>query len=62
MQTTLSRVKKQDKLSCKGELVTSLVRVNTSALEDYERLHQNIVCDTIKKWPFQKISYTFNAE
>ena len=48
MYTALSIVTDYDKLFCKGELNTSSTRVNTSALEEYERLRQNSIFDTIE--------------
>ena len=47
--TALSRVTDYHKLFCKGEPNTSSIRVNTSALEEYERLRQNSIFDTIEK-------------
>ena len=47
--TALSRVTNYDKLFCKGELNTSAIRVDTSALEENKRLHQNCIFDTIQK-------------
>ena len=47
--TALSRVTNYDKLFCKGELSTSSIRVNSSALEEYQRLRQGSIFDTIEK-------------
>ena len=47
--TVLSKVTDYNKFFCKGELNTSSIRVNTSALEEYERLRQNSIFDTIEK-------------
>lgn len=49
MHTALSRATYYDKHFCKGELNTSLMRVNTSALEEYKRLRQNNIFDNIEK-------------
>ena len=48
MYAALSIVTDYDKLFCKGELNTSSTRVNISALEEYERLRQNSIFDTIE--------------
>ena len=45
----LSRVTKYDKFFCKGELNASSIRVNILGLEEYERLRQYSIFDTIEK-------------
>ena len=49
MHTALSRATYYDTHFCKGALNTSLMRVNTSALEEYKRLRQNNIFDNIEK-------------
>ena len=58
MQTALSKVANYDKLFCKGELNTSSMRVNNSALDQYERLRQNSSFHIIEREAISKDSTT----
>ena len=47
MYTTLSRVSSYDKLFCVGKFEPSSIKVNVSALQEYERLRQNSIFENI---------------
>ena len=48
MYTTLSRVSSYDKLFCVGKFEPSSIKVNVSALQEYERLRQNSIFENIR--------------
>ena len=48
MYTALSRVSSYDKLFCVGKFEPSSIKVNVSALQEYERLRQNIIFENIE--------------
>ena len=47
MYTALSRVSSHDKLFCMRKFEASPIKVNVSALQVYERLHQNSIFENI---------------
>ena len=49
MYTPLSRILSYDKLICVGKFEASSIKVNVSALQEYERLHQNSIFENIEK-------------
>ena len=48
MYTALSRVSSYDKLFCVRKFEPSSIKVNVSALQEYERLRQNIIFENIE--------------
>ena len=49
MYTALSRVSSFDKLFCVGKFEPSSIKMNVSALQEYERLRQNSILQNIEK-------------
>ena len=49
MYTALSRVSSYDKLFCVGKFEPSSIKINVSALQEYERLCQNSIFENIEK-------------